>query len=352
MLFASILMPLGHADDSQRPVKPVLAVKVVKPQREHWTRTVTALGWIVPWDEASVSTEIGGLRIEEILVDIGDRVTKGQVLARLSKDAIESELRHQEAAVGGAEAALEQASANADRARQLADASRGTLSQKDIQTALIAEKAALANLAAERANLDSERLKLARTQVRAIDDGVISEKFAALGAVPDAGAELFRLIRKNRIEWQAEVSGNDLESMAVGQNAIVANGRRIVGGTVRIVPPAVDRATGRATLQVDLPKDSGLTPGTYAEGTIEVGQSAVLTVPVHAVTTRNGSSHLYRLRRDDVVEELKIDAGERRNDRIEIVSPLDTNIEVVESGGSFLFDGARVVVVPAETAEK
>ncbi|SKA31557.1 efflux RND transporter periplasmic adaptor subunit [Consotaella salsifontis] len=334
------------------PAKPVLTVRAVEPRQERWTSTIAASGWIAPWNEASISTEIGELRVEEILVDIGDRVKKGQVLARLSHDALEADLRRHEAVVASAEASLEKATTDASRARRLSENAKGTMSQKDIQDALIGEKVAKANLGAEQANLDSITLKLEQTTIRAIDDGVVSQKSATLGAVPAAGTELFRLIRQNRIEWQAEVTAKDLTQIVTGQRAQISDqGQALCYGSVRTTAPTADRTTGRATVYIDLPENCALTPGSFASGSIEIDTKAVTTVPSTAVTMEGGASYVYSLADNDTVERRPVTIGRRRDGHVEVVSGLDPHARLVVNGGGFLFDGAPVAVV-AEEAQK
>ncbi|WP_116133547.1 efflux RND transporter periplasmic adaptor subunit [Tropicimonas sp. IMCC34043] len=335
------------------PVRPVLAVRAVEPRQEQWTSAVAASGWIAAWDEASISTEIGELRIEETLVDVGDAVKKGQVLARLSHDAVEADLRRQEALVASAEASLEKAMTDADRARRLLENAKGAMSQKDIEGALSGEKVAKANLGAEQANLDSIRLKLEQTTIRAIDDGVVSQKSVTLGAVPAVGTELFRLIRQNRIEWHAEIAAKDLPQVVAGQQVrIFDQGQALCSGSVRTAAPTADRTTGRATIYVDLPTNCDLTPGSFASGSIEIDGQAVTTVPSTAVTMEGGASYVYRLTAGNTVERRQVTIGRRRDGRVEVVSGLDEHARLVGNGGVFLFDGAPVRVVAVAEEQK
>lgn len=340
------------AEDGPAVSKPVLAVQAIEPRQERWTSTIAASGWIAAWDEASISTEIGELRIEQILVDVGDVVKKGQVLARLSHDAVEADLRRQVAVVASAEANVEKATTDADRARRLSENAKGTMSQKDVEDALSAEKVASANLKAQKAILDGTRLKLRQTTIRAIDDGVVSQKSATLGAVPTAGTELFRVIRQNRTEWQAEVAAKDLRHIVKGQQAQIFDQRHaLCTGSVRTMAPTADRATGRVMIYVDLPTGCDLSPGAFASGSIDIDSQAVTTLPSTAVTMEGGASYVYRLT-GNIVERRQVTIGRRRDGRVEVVSGLDEHARLVENGGGFLFDGAPVTVVAENETRK
>ena len=91
---ASIL--LGACSDSGDPevaARPVLTVELVSPAHEAWPDILVASGEIAPWQEASIGTELTGIRLEEVLVNVGDAVKKGQLLARYSEDALRIELQ-------------------------------------------------------------------------------------------------------------------------------------------------------------------------------------------------------------------------------------------------------------------
>ena len=140
--------------------------------------------------------------------NVGDRVRKGDVLARIASDTVDSELAETRATVAEAEATLAEAGANNERARQLRD--KGFYSpQQGIQSQTAADTA-LARLNAARARLHSAELRRARAVVLAPDDGIISARSATVGSLTQPDQELFRLIRGGRLEWRAEVTAAEL----------------------------------------------------------------------------------------------------------------------------------------------
>jgi len=202
--------PLSPATVAQAgpAAKPALSVSVVQPQMAELAITVAASGSIAAWQEASVGAEVHGLRLTEVQVNVGDRVRRGQVLATFSNDTVQADLAQIRAAVAEADAVLADAQANAARARELQ--ATGALSAQQINQFLTAERTAEARVAAQRAALQAQELRLRQTRVLAPDDGVISARSATVGAVVPAGMELFRLIRGGRLEWRAEVAAADL----------------------------------------------------------------------------------------------------------------------------------------------
>ena len=110
-----------------------------------------------------------------------------------------------------------------------------------------------AELDSAEADLQSKLTTLAQTRVLAVDDGIISSRSALLGNVVNTGAELFRLVRQGRIEWQAELDAQQLVHVKVGQVAhVTLPGGKVVNGAVRLVAPTLSISTGRAIVYISL----------------------------------------------------------------------------------------------------
>ncbi len=329
--------------------KPALTVTVTRAQPASVPLKISANGNIAAWQEASVGTEAGGLRLAEVNVNVGDVVKRGQVLARFAADTVVAELAQTRAAVAEAEATLAEASANAQRARELQ--STGALSAQQINQYLTAERTAQARLEAQRAAATTQQLRLAQTQVRAPDDGVISARSATVGAVLPAGQELFRLIRRGRLEWRAEVAAPELARLKPGLRAtLTPAGGAPITGTLRMLAPTVDAATRNGTVYVDLPQPGAARAGMFARGEFELGSAPGLTLPQSAVLLREGFAYVFVVGADSKVQEHKVETGRRWADRIEITGGLPRDVHVVAAGGGFLGDGDLVRVVEAPAA--
>src|SRR5689334_11864319 len=120
VLFAA-LAACGKDPQAATPVeaRPALTVEIVSPRRESWPGMVEASGPIAPWQEASIGTELSGVRLEEVLVNVGDTVAQGQVLARFNEDSLRADLAQLEAQVTEAQAALDKARADAEAADRM-----------------------------------------------------------------------------------------------------------------------------------------------------------------------------------------------------------------------------------------
>ena len=339
-----VFLFLNAAAASAQRNESALTVRAVSPIQEEWPEEVIANGWIAPWHEAVIASEASGLKITAVLADIGDRVTKGQELARLSQDSTLADLHRQEAAVAGAEAALAEAQANAVRARQLGPAQ--AMSDKDVKNYLVTAQKAEATLASEKAALEAQRIKLAQTVIVAVDDGVITSRSASLGNVVTTGSELFRLLRQSKVDWQAELDASQLARVKLGQKARVVMAEGVeIEGTVRLIAPTAAKGTGRSIVYVALPENKEARPGFYTSGRIDIATKPALTLPETALVPRDGHMYVFTIKDDARVSRVKVATGRRQNGRVEIVSGIEPATRVVESGGTFLSDGALVSVV-------
>lgn len=329
---------------SAPPAKPALTVALVAPERNDWPAVLPANGNVVAWQEAVIGAEVANYRIAEVRVQVGDRVRRGDVLARIADDTVASELAEAEAAVAEADAAAAEAAANAARARELR--AQGFYSAQLDAQYQSADRRAAARLAAARARQQAARLKMDKTAVRAPDDGLISARRATVGSLTQNGEELFRLIRGGRLEWRAEVPSADLLRVPVGTPArLTGPTGETVSGTVRAVAPSVDAQTRNGVIYVDLPANDAVRAGMFARGEFELARSPALTLPQTAVVLREGFAYVFRLDGADRVAQTKVELGRRQGERVEIVAGLAPEARVVASGVGFLADGDVVRVV-------
>jgi HlyD family secretion protein len=329
--------------------RPVLTVNVVKPQVSDWPVRLSANGNIVAWQEAIVGAEANGLRLNDVRVNVGDQVRKGQVIATLAADTSRADVAVLAASVAEAEAALAEAQANAARARSLQDS--GALSAQQINQFLTAEKTANARLAATKAQAQSGQLRLGFTRVLAPDDGVISARAATVGAVVSPGQELFRLIRQNRLEWRGEVTAAELPRVVPGQKVVITTpSGQVVNGKVRAIAPTVDPQTRNALTYVDLERSSAAKPGMFAKGEFDLSLARAVHVPQSAVVARDGFTFVMRVDASNKVTQVKVQPARRNGDRLEIKEGLKEGDTIVANGAAFLTEGDTVRVVEATTS--
>jgi RND family efflux transporter MFP subunit len=323
--------------------KPALTVTTAVPETLLWGQRVQASGAVQAWQEAVVGAEIGGVRLVEMHVNVGDRVKKGEELARLSDEILNADLQQQQAGLNEATARYNEAEANAQRALQVKD--KGVMSAQESQQFASAAEIAKAQMQAAQARLDNAKLKVHYTHIIAPDDGVISARSATLGSVAQVGAELFRLIRQGKLEWRAELSEAQMQQVRIGQKVqIRAGASDSVIGVVSRIAPSLDTATRNGYVYVSINENKALRANMFTQGEFDLGSSKALTVPQSAVVMRDGYAYVYRVGQDGHAAQLKVAIGRRVGERVEILSGLADDAQVVVSGAGFLNDGDGVRV--------
>jgi HlyD family secretion protein len=159
---------------------------------------------------------------------------------------------------------------------------------------------------------------------------------------------LFRLIRKGRLEWHADLTADELMMIHKGMSVEINVGEgRVIRGTVRAISPSVDTKTRYGYALVALPDSSGIVSGIFARGTFDIsgGKKSLQSLPQSAVMQRGSVSYVLIVGADKRVHERTVTTGQRNGDRIQIKHGLKADEQVVESGGPFLTEGDVVMVV-------
>jgi len=345
--------------------RPSLTVTSAAARQQDWAVTLSASGAVAAWMEASIGARITGLPLVEVLVNVGDRVHKGQLLARFDDATVHADLDQQEAGLAQAlaaeqqaQAAAAQAAANRDRAEKIR--ASGAISEQDVlqyntaaATAAAQVAQAHAQVAQARAQVASARLRLEFTQVVAPDDGVISARGATVGSVSQAaggGAELFRLIRQGRLEWRPELTAAQLALVHPGMPVqLTLPDGALVAGKVRQLGPAMDAGTRLGLAYVDLQPGPKVLAGMYLSGTLASSRRSALTVPAESVVVRDGRSYVLRLD-GQRCRLTAVTVGRRQGPDAEITAGLKAGDQVVVQGAGFLNDNDLVRIVAERTS--
>lgn len=325
-----------------------LSVEAISPQVGQALLYLDAQGEIVGERVAQVSPRTQGV-INEILVEEGDYVQKGQVLARLDHAQAQESARINEAEVY--EAKIRLAKAESDLARITPLIEIDAISRQEADSYQLAKASAEAALASAEARRANQNLNLENTQIIAPVSGIISQKKANIG-MSASGEPLFSIVVDGQLEWQARIRPEDAGAVAVGAPALVMIGANAIQGQVRRIGNTAD---GRDLLvRVSLPSDGGAVLGTLVKGKFVIGEYAAAALPSSAVMQSDGADFVWQIiKKDgkDLVKKLPIAIKERMPDGV-IVSGLDETMKIVREGGAFLKDGdsVRVVATSAPTA--
>lgn len=324
---------------------PALSVDIIHATQVSWPRVIAASGNIAAWREGIVSAQIGGEPISQVLVDVGDHVKKGQLLARFDDTAVKAALVRFEAQVSQASANLVDAKSKSERATRLKKTNN--ISEQDLIAAQSGEASAKAQLDGARAQLKSEQLMLGYTRVVAPDDGVISSRSATLGKVAAVGNDLFQLVVHDRLEWRAQLTSDQITLVKPGMTAhITLPDGATINGIVRQLSPTLDQNTRMGIAYIDLPGlDSAARAGMYVSGTVLLKEAPGFALPTSSVVSRDGHDYVFVLAPDDTVSMTQVTTGQQHGADVEIVTGIKPDTPIVKSGGAFLNGGDLVRVV-------
>ena len=362
----------AQAEAAQLPDLPV--VTVTQAARAEVVGRVAISGTLVASEEVLIYPQLGGYPIETLMVDTGDRVEAGDVLAHLNDRTLkaqlaqaEAELARAKAAVGQAEsqirsakASAEQASAAFARAKALFD--RGASTQASLDQAAASAQTADANLASAqgglivaqaqeqtaRAALEIAALNLDHATLKAPVSGTISARNGQIGAIASTSGEpIFRVIKDGSVELEAEVIETALSEISKGDSAeLQIAGSGAATGTVRRLPATVDPTSRLGVLRVTIAGQEGLRPGVFASGWIITARREAITVPTQAVMSQAGGSTVFVVT-DGILERRAVTAGLIWQGRREIVQGLAEGEVVVAKAGAFFGDGDAITPAPA-----
>lgn len=334
-------------ETSSSSPKAALTIAITQPEQQNWQQYFTANGNIAAWQEVVIGSELSGQRITKVNFNIGDKVSRGQVLAEINNESIRADLATAKANYAEAQAVLTDASVTNKRFQQLKNT--GAISAREATQYQTSQSTAQARLDAAKAQIDSNQLRLTQTQVIAPDHGVISARTATVGSLAQTGQELFRLIRDDRLEWRAEVTSTDLYKLKQGMTAQITSpdpAQPKIKGIVRMIAPVIDPKTRYGLVYVDLPTTDAVRMGMFVKGEFDLGEKAALTIPQTALLLRDGFTYVLIINKDNRVTQQKVTIGRRLKDRIEVID-LPNNVKLVASGTGFLADGDLIKVAPA-----
>ena len=339
------------ADGSASTEQSVLSVETISPSQEDIGSTLSADGTINAKDTANVSAKVNGVAIERILVEEGDRVSAGQVLAMFDTDAMEQQVLQAEADVAEAEATLANASADAARVLPLIDID--AISKQEADRYRTSEVRARAALQASKARLSNQRLTRDNAKVVAPVSGIISAKMVEVGQVA-GGEPLFTIIKGGILEWQADIDPKLIGDINVGTSVRVAlpGGDAVMGQVSRIAPTA--DSNRQITIYASLAPNANIRAGMYQTGQFLLGSTNTQTIPNSAIVSNDGYDYVMLVMaettsRDDKsmgrIKQQRVTLGERLGENVAVLEPLPSDSRIVKQGGSFLNDGDLVRIV-------
>jgi len=366
----------AEADERARAIP---SMEVIRVGRAAGESDIQLPGTMQAITEAPILARADGY-LKRRLVDIGDRVITGQVLAEIDAPELDQQIKQVEASVAQAEAASEQAEANleqgkanrdlarlnAERWKSLAD--QGIASKQDsdqYQSQFAAQNANVQALekaiTAQRSNVAAAKANLSRLQeiqgyrlVKAPFDGVVTVRSVDVGALVNTGSTLlFRIAQIDKLRTYINVPQMSASSVRTGQPAVltVANlPGRVFHGNVARTANALDPANRTMLVEVAVPNpDGALFPGSFAEVNLSASRTNLpLVVPASAILFRTDGAQVAVVQPDTTLHLQKIVVGRDYGDRVEILQGLDDGATILAAPGDAAREGVKIVPVDVE----
>lgn len=319
-------------DKSEDEESVSIPIEIVVPARGDIDAMYSGTAPIEAFADATVIAKVGG-EVREILVEEGDDVVSGQVLAKLDGDRLRLELQQ-------AEANLQKLRRNYQRNVDLKD--------KDLISAGDFEKIQY-EMEALQASYDLARLELNYTEIRSPITGVISERFVKIGNTIDANTRTFQITSLEPLVSYLHIPEREYRRIDPGQPATIEidalQGARFEA-TVARVSPIVDPATGtfKITIEVTDPTRR-MKPGMFGRvGIVFDSRPNVLQIPRSAILEESGTDSVFVVSGDSVEKRI-VQTGYAEGGMIEIVEGIADNDEIVYVGHTNLKEGSKVSVI-------
>ena len=316
-------------------------VSVIVPMPADIPATVSITGAISARNDMPIGPEGDGGRVAAVLVEAGDAVRKGQLLAQLDPPVAQAQ-------VAAAMATRDELQAAAEAEYRRAEKAGGVFSVEELERRRTSAVTARSRVALAAAQLAESQARLARTRILAPSDGVVLTRTAEVGQIASPGATvLFRLARNAEIEMRGLVAEQDMPRLRPGQSAQVhlSGVPQPFTGKVWQVGAVIDPATRQGTVRIALPSNfADLRPGAFARGEVQVDMLHGAVVPQTAVLADGAGSYVLAVDANDAVVRRAVTVGGAHRDGLLISSGLDAGERIVATAGAFLREGEKVAV--------
>jgi len=341
----------GSGSSADNPAEPPTAeVTLVRVARADISESLTLAGMIgaLPNQDVRVSSLVAG-RITELRVAEGDRVTAGQLLAKIDDRPYREQLKQAEGFTAQTRANLENARLTRTRNEDLF--SRGIAARKEVEDARTQETNAEASVRQAEAALALARLQVSRTEVRSPLTGTVVKRSLSVGEQVDgtAAQPVLEVANLAQTELFANVPEIYLGKIRVGQTLPISShafpGRTLTGRVVA-VSSAVDPATNVGLIRIRIANSERLLRlGMFlsAQIPIETHPNALSVPPQAIYRDQEGQPHVYRVVGTSAAA-IPVQLGLTTSDRVELLSGVREGETVILTGGYGLGDKAKVTV--------
>ena len=333
----------GKKGDGAAPAEDAPVVTVLVPGRSVVARTVSGTGSLAARVEMPVGVVGEGGQVTRVLVQPGDWVRAGQVLAVIERSVQAEQVRSLAAQVEVNRADAKLAQAQLDRAQALVK--RGFISRADIDQRTATRDAANARVNVAVAQLAEQRARTGRLDIRAPASGLILTRDVEPGQIVGSGSGvLFRMAKDGEMELLAQLSESDLATLRPGNSATVTpvGGQTEFTGRIWQVSPVVDPQTRQGIARISIPYNKAIRPGGFAAARIVSGTATAPLLPESAVQTDAKGQFVYIVNARDETERRGVEVGQVSPKGVAVTRGLNGGERIVASAGAFLRPGQKV----------
>lgn len=346
---------------SAKPAATVVELSsadVVRATRRELAETLAVSGTLKAVDWAAVKARVAGELIG-LTVREGDTVKAGQVIARIDPIEYRSRMRQAQEQADSARAQAEVAQRTFDNNKALVDQgfiSRTALdtSQSNLNSALSTHRAALAAVDVARKSLDD-------TVLRSPITGQVAQRLAQSGERVAIDTKVIEVVDLSRIEVEATLAAADSVAVRVGQRAVLQiegggadrqGSDRSLGATVVRVNPSAQAGSRSVLVYLQLDRSTGFRQGLFAQGTIDVGRTETLALPLSAVRTDKPAPYV-QIVIDGRIAHRTVETGMRghaEGQTMVAVRGIDDGATVIAGSVGPLREGTAVRLTPVASA--
>ncbi|WP_064708614.1 efflux RND transporter periplasmic adaptor subunit [Rhizobium bangladeshense] len=353
VLVGAIGIGLSACSEENAEVKEVIRpVKVVEIARAYDTRKLDYSGSVKARTEMNLGFRVAG-KITERLVDIGDRVMPGDVLARVDATDYQLAVKTAEANLAAAERGVETADLANKRAEQLFDKSVAPKSQ--LEQAALSHDQAVSQRDAALSALDQAKNQVSYTELKAGQSGIVTSINADIGQVVGSGSPVVTVAVDGEKEVQIAVPENDIAEFKPGKAvkaSFWADDGLVLDGKVREVSGSADQQSRTFAVRVSLPNDPRVLLGMTATIEADVNNgSSYVSIPLSALAEKDGKQIVWTVDRDTAtVHGRAIKVADFTGDGVHVTEGLDSGDLIVAAGTQFMSENLKVKVPDQQSA--
>ena len=333
----------GKGEDAAAPVEEAPVVTVLVPGQSVVARTISGTGSLAARVEMPVGVVGEGGQVTRVLVQPGDWVRAGQVLAVIERSVQTEQVRSLAAQVEVNRADAKLAQAQLDRAQALVK--RGFISRADIDQRTATRDAANARVNVAVAQLAEQRARTGRLDIRAPAAGLVLTRDVEPGQiVGSSSGVLFRMAKGGEMELLTQLSEGDLVSLRPGNSASVTpvGSQTEFAGRVWQVSPVIDPQTRQGIARIAIPYNKEIRPGGFAAAKIVSGTATAPLLPESAVQTDAKGHFVYIINGRNETERRQVEVGPVSPNGVPVTRGLNGGERIVVSAGAFLRPGQKV----------